>query len=174
MWMEAATHGLAFVLGLATLWYGERLLRGRRRLDATSDAASSIRLLLRDIRGLLLRLPDVDVASGEMSGAWRRCADLMVEHDHRLPTSWVHLRRSVRAALGEVCGRPSWGDLTLGPVISEMAEFDRVWWDHARSATSTTCIVGSASSRTSHSALVGWSCSPSTGGCACRGEPRST
>lgn len=131
MWVEAATHGLAFVLGLATLCYGERMLRGRRRLDATGDAASSIRLSLREIRGLLLRLPDVDVAPEEMSGAWRRCADLMVEHEHRLPISWVHLRRSVRAALGEACGGPLWADLTLSPVIREMAEFDRVWWDHA-------------------------------------------
>lgn len=129
--MDVATHALAFVLGLVTLWYGERMWRGRRRLDATSDAAASIRRALRDVRGLLRRMPDVDVEAAEMAEAWRRCGDLMVEHEHRLPHSWTHLRRSVRAALGEACGGPSLADVTSGPVVAEMAAFDRIWWDHA-------------------------------------------
>lgn len=127
----AATHIVALVAGAAGMRYQDRLRRRRRDEEQVVDAAREIVTQLRSLTVVVTKSRDVEVTSSEIVEAWRTCATAIAENEHRLPRTWRHLRRSVRAALGELFGGPAWADISYGAELGDVADFDGRWWDYA-------------------------------------------
>ena len=126
-----ATHVLALMAGPAVVRHRDRWRRKRRDQEHLAEAARAIVAELRPLTVVVTKCRDVPVATSEVAETWRSCASQIAENEHRLPRCWRHLRRSVRAALGEFFGGPAWADISYGDELNEMAEFDGRWWDHA-------------------------------------------
>jgi hypothetical protein len=126
-----ATHILALAGGAVAMRHKDRWRRKRRDQEHLADAAQQIVAKLRPLRTVVAKSRDLKVESAEIVEAWRACATTIAENQHRLPTSWRHLTRSTRAALGELFGGPSWADISYGDELEEVAEFDGRWWDYA-------------------------------------------
>jgi hypothetical protein len=123
----------ALVAGAEALRHNDRWWRKRRDQEHMADAAQQIVAKLRPLRTVVAKSRDLGVESAEVVEAWRVCATTIAENQHRLPTSWRHLRQSIRAGLGELFGGPSWADISYGGELEEVAEFDGRWWDYALS-----------------------------------------
>lgn len=126
-----STHLLGLVVGAVGMWLQERWRRRRRDDETRGRAVAEIAAQVRSLRAVVTRTRDVAVETTELIERWRECADAIAEHEHRLPRPWVHLRRSMRAALGELYGGLSWADLSHGDERQEVVPFDHRWWDHA-------------------------------------------
>lgn len=126
-----ATHTVALVVGAVWMRYQDRLRRRRRDEEHVVDAAGEIVTQLRSLKIIVSKSRDVEVTSAEIVEAWRTCATAIAENEHRLPRSWRHVRRSTRAALGELFGGPAWADISFGRELEDVAEFDGRWWDYA-------------------------------------------
>jgi hypothetical protein len=116
-----ATHVLALAAGALTMRHKDRVRRNRRDQEHLADAAREIVTKLRPLNTVVAKVVE----------AWRACATAIVENQHRLPRSWRHLRRSIRAALGELFGGPSWADTSYGDELEDVADFNGRWWDYA-------------------------------------------
>lgn len=125
-----ATHVLALLAGAAAMRHREVWRRKRRDQEHLTEAAQAIVAELRPLAVLVTKSRDVPLEANEVAEVWRSCAAVIAENDHRLPPTWRHLRRSVRAALGELFGGPAWADISYGDELNEMAEFDGRWWDY--------------------------------------------
>lgn len=126
-----ATHILALAAGAVAMRRNDRWRRKRRDQEHLAEAARAIVARLRPLSTVVAKSRDFDMESEEIVDAWRACATVIAENQHRLPIAWRHLRRSVRAALGELFGGPAWADVSYGGELDEVAEFDGHWWDHA-------------------------------------------
>ena len=126
-----ATHVLALAAGAVAMRHKDRLRRKHRDQEHLADAAQQIVAQLRPLRTVVAKSGDLEVESAEIVEAWRACAATIAENQHRLPTGWRHLTRSIRAALGELFGGPSWADISYGDELEEVAKFDGRWWDYA-------------------------------------------
>jgi hypothetical protein len=126
-----ATHIVALVVGAVGMRYQDRLRKRRRDEDHVAEAARAIVTQLRSLRIVVTKSRDVEVSAAEIVNAWRECATAIAETEHRLPRSWRHLRRSIRAALGELFGGPAWADISFGAELQDVADFDGRWWDYA-------------------------------------------
>jgi hypothetical protein len=111
--------------------YQDRLRRKRRDEVHAADAARAIVTQLRALEIVVTKSRDIEVTAAEIVEAWRTCATAIAENEHRLPRTWRHLKRSIRAALGELFGGPAWADISYGAVLDDVAEFDGRWWDYA-------------------------------------------
>jgi hypothetical protein len=130
---SVATHIFALAAGAMAMRHNDHWRRKRRDQEHLADAAQQIVAKLRPLRTVVAKSRDLKVESAEVIEAWRACATTIAENQHRLPTSWRHLRRSIRAALGELFGGPSWADICYGGELEEVADFDGRWWDYALS-----------------------------------------
>ena len=126
-----ATHTLALAAGAVAMRQKDRMRRKRRDEDHLADAARTIVIQLRSLTTVVTKSRDVEVETAELIDAWRTCATAIAENEHRLPSGWRHLRRSIRAAFGELFGGPSWADISFGAELENVAEFDGRWWDYA-------------------------------------------
>lgn len=126
-----ASHIVALAVGAVGMRYQDRLRRRRRDEEHVAEAARAIVTQLRSLKLVVTKSRDVEVSAAEIVDAWRECATAIAETEHRLPRSWRHLRRSIRAALGELFGGPAWADISYGAELQDVADFDGRWWDYA-------------------------------------------
>lgn len=100
--------------------------RGHRLLSA-ADLAQP----LRDLRTLVRKHGRVDIQDGEVASAFQSWFEAMDRHQHRLPSEWRHVSRSVRAAAGTVFGPVSFVDIRPDTAREPLEDPDILWQDFA-------------------------------------------
>jgi hypothetical protein len=73
----------------------------------------------------------VEIDGHDLAAAFRECEEAIRTREPALGGHWRHLVRSVRAAVGEDSGMPSWADLDWSEHVAEMSPVDRRWWQYA-------------------------------------------
>lgn len=125
----AASVG-AFISGRMGLIQADRSETTRLRRETAEElvtALSDLRRLLRDADGSR----DVDIWSRTVDIAF----DAISDAQHRLPSGWRHLKRSLRAAVGEAVGGVAFVDLHSAHDKDELATYDYRWTEYAMEYT---------------------------------------
>lgn len=108
------------------------LLAHRRESDAlTRDAVIEIRLSVGRLARIIRRRGTVEIDGRELAASFRDCEEVIRTQRPALRGHWGHLVRSVRAAVGEDAGMPSWADLDWSEAVSDLSPVDRRWWQYA-------------------------------------------
>jgi hypothetical protein len=73
----------------------------------------------------------VDIQNGEVASAFQSWFEAVDRHQHRLPSEWRHVSRSVRAAAGIVLGPVSFVDIRPETAREPLEDPDILWQDFA-------------------------------------------
>lgn len=108
------------------------LLAHRRDSAArTRDAVIEIRRALGHLARLIRQRGTVEIEGRELAASFRECEEVIRTQRPALRGCWRHLVRSVRAAVGEDVGMPSWADLDWSAGVADISSLDRRWWQYA-------------------------------------------
>lgn len=121
----AAAAG-AYVSARVGVTHAERAESNRFRREAAEEiigALGKLRDLLRDVQ--IDR--DIDQWTVPVNVAY----DAIDDARHRLPQDLRHLKQSVRFALGEAVGGPSFADLRPSKEREELADYNHRWNEYA-------------------------------------------
>jgi hypothetical protein len=123
------------VTAILAVWLTYRFSRRQLSTDAVRaermTAASDLYGPLRELQLLLRKHGRLPVSESQAASAFRSFYDSYARHRHRLPDSWLHLSRSVRAAAGTALGAVAFVDLDPTVEFAELTEPDSQWRDHA-------------------------------------------
>jgi hypothetical protein len=131
--VAAALPGVlaAFVSSYAAYRFTGRAGRASESRAIRREAAADLSSPLRDLRSMTRRWGRVDVSQEDVVSAVMAWSEAFDRQRHRLPKQWLHVGRSVRAALGEVFGGIALADLRPDMVSDPLTEPDFEWQDFA-------------------------------------------
>ena len=95
------------------------------------EAVIEIRRVLRGLARLVRQRGTVEIDGHDLAAAFRECEETIRTQEPALGGHWGHLVRSVRAAVGEDSGMPSWADLDWSEHAAEMSPVDQRWLQYA-------------------------------------------
>lgn len=104
--------------------------RSKDRAAGRRSAADAICPRLQDLLQLV-RKWDRDAAVVRWFEATEGALNAIEAETHRLPEGWGHLRRSIRAAIGEATGMFAFADRSLPDPTAELPERCPTWADNA-------------------------------------------
>ena len=114
--------------GLLATMVNHLLAHRRESTERARDAVIEIRHALRGLARLVRQRGTVEIDGHDLAAAFRKCEETIRTQEPALAGHWRHLVRSVRAAVGEDSGQPSWADLDWSEHVAEMSPVDRQWW----------------------------------------------
>ena len=117
--------------GLLVTMVNHLLAHRRESAVRVRDAVIEIRRVLRGLARLVRQRGTVEIDGHDLAAAFRECEETIRTREPALGGHWRHLVRSVRAAVGEDSGMPSWADLDWSEHVAEMSPVDRRWWQYA-------------------------------------------
>ena len=122
------TAGLAAWL---TYVFTVRQAAGGERYSLRRAAADDLYPTLRQLQRVVRKHGRIEVSVAEVAIAFRVLFEALGRQEHRLPESWRHLSRSMRAAAGTALGGVSFVDLDPRAETLELADPDGHWHDYA-------------------------------------------
>lgn len=117
--------------GLLVTVANHLLAHRRESMARTRDAVTEIRASVGRLARLVRQRGTVEVDGQDLAVAFRECEEAIRTRQPALEGHWRHLVRSVRAAVGEDSGMPSWADLDWSEHAAEVSPVDRRWWQYA-------------------------------------------
>jgi hypothetical protein len=136
--------------GLMVAMVNHLLTHRRESAVRESEAVTEIRRVLSELARLVRQRGTVEIDGHDLAAAFRECEETIRTQEPALGGHWGHLVRSVRAAVGEDSGMPSWADLD--------------WSEHARRCRKLTSGGGSTRSSTWSTSIRSSASSPSAVG----------
>ncbi|WP_341953783.1 hypothetical protein [Salinibacterium sp. TMP30] len=121
----AAAAGAYFSARLGVA-HAERAEASRFRRDSAEELVSAF-MTLRDLLRGVQQNRDVEPWKAAVVVAY----DAIEDARYRTPTSFRHLKQSLRSALGEAVGGVSWADLRSPREQEELSEYNHRWNEYA-------------------------------------------
>lgn len=117
--------------GVAVTLVNHALAQRRLHAERVHEAVLEVRGAVRRLSRLIRQRGTTEIDGREIAGAFRDCEEVIRTRRAALGRDWRHLGRSVRFAVGEDVGMPSWADLDWSDEIAEVSPLDRCWWQYA-------------------------------------------
>ncbi|WP_217615963.1 hypothetical protein [Cellulomonas sp. GbtcB1] len=129
--MDVASESVAALVGAAIATIAAIAAhRSKDRAAGRRSAADAICPRLQDLLQLV-RKWDRDAAVVRWFEATEGALNAIEAESHRLPEGWGHLRRSIRAAIGEATGTFAFADRGAHDLTAELPERCPTWADNA-------------------------------------------
>lgn len=117
--------------GVMVTLVNHTLAQRRLQAERVREALLEVRGALRGLSRLIRQRGTIEIDGRELAGAFRDFEEAIRTRRAALGRDWRHLERSIRFAVGEDVGMPSWADLDWSDEVAEVSALDHRWWQYA-------------------------------------------